>query len=198
MRTIMRGIMIMGLLSLFNCRALFHRIVTGDHDGSRYTIITEETIAKIKAGFTTTQDLDRMFDHNDTQRWTFRQPFKVLWEDREYRIDGRITYRQIEYLPPQMVENGTVYGWKEQRYLTAYMYRNVVQFILIGHHMKDSMGRAIKGPLQNYDRSLFEVEKMNGFGCDRRIYEVVSLGMKPIYPEEFEKYCRPLIFEDEE
>lgn len=196
MNILMRGVVFVSLMNLLNCRSIYHRLITGDHDRDRKVVITEEIISEIKPGITTVKDLDRIFNRNECHRWTYRKPFKVIWEGKEYRINGIRVYGQVDYYGPIEIEHGTVYGWKEKRWLRVLLSDDVVQVVIIRHGIRNERGRGIVGPLQNIDDSLEAVEKMNGLGCERRIYEVVSLGMKPTYKEEFEKYCRPLIIEE--
>lgn len=198
MRLIFAGAIAMSVFSLSSCKTIYHKLTTGDHDATgKSASITKERIRSIQPEVTTAKELDEIFDGVRSSKWTYRQPFWITWEGRKFKIDMAMAYKEIKEYEPQATGAMMVYAWKEQRFVRAYLYKGIVQLYIVSHLARDEKGKQMIGPLDNYDAKLLELETMNGLGCDREIYNVVSLGREPFDPEEFDKYCRPLIIEGE-
>lgn len=195
----LRGIIVMGLLNLMNCSSIVHKLRTGDGDFDREIPITADRYEQIQIGITTSEDLDRIFEKQVANRWTFQKPFQVTWGGQKYRINGSRTYGYISYSTPQEQPGLVVYGWRERRYIQLFLNDGIVQFYLFRHDIRDEKGEPAIGPLQNYDPNISDLKQMNGIGCARKIYDVVSLkiSMDQSDQREFDKYCRPLIIEGE-
>ncbi|KAB2928251.1 MAG: hypothetical protein F9K24_22105 [Leptonema illini] len=189
----------MGLLNLMNCSSIVHKLRTGDGDFGKKIEITANRYEQIRIGITTSEDLDRIFEKQAAHRWTFNKRFRVYWEGHEYRINGMRTYGYISYSAPIEQPGLVVYGWRERRYIELYLTDGVVQFYRFRHDIRDEKGEPAIGPLQNYDPDISDLKKMNGIGCARKIYDVVSLRhtLSRGDQQRFDKYCRPLIIEDE-
>lgn len=198
MRLILAGAIAMSVFSLSSCKSIYHKLTTGDHDASgKNASIEEGKILSIRPGVSTASEVDEIFEGRRSSKWTYRKPFWITWEGKKFKVDQTLSYRQITEFTPEDLDGMMVYAWKEQRFIRLYLYKGVVQMYRVTHAVRDGKGNEIVGPLDNYDAKLLELETMNGLGCDREIYNVVSLGREPFDPEEFDKYCRPLIIEDE-
>lgn len=187
----------MSLFSLSGCKTIYHKLVTGDHDREQYAVITGARLKAIQPGMTSREELREIFDRQECHQWTYRKPFWITWEGKRYRVDQALSYLQIIEFTPEELNGLNVYAWKEQRFVRVYLYKGVVQLYRVTHAVRESINKEVKGPLANYDPKLLDWKLMNGLRCDRLIYDVVSLGREPLDPEKFDRYCRPLIIEDE-
>lgn len=180
MRLFLMGVIMMGFLSLFNCKTIYHKLTTGDHNATgKDALITLERIQSIQPGVTSSGELDDIFDGVRSSKWTYRRPFWLTWEGQKYRIDKAMSYKQVIAYEPRDLGGGmTLYGWKEIRFVRAYIYKGVVQFYIVSHDVRDEHMKAVVGPLDNYDAKLLEFESSSGLACSRLIYDVVSLGAK--------------------
>lgn len=74
MRLLLMGVITMGFLSLFNCKTIYHKLSTGDHDNTfKDALITLERIQSIRPGVTTPQELDDIFDGVRSSKWTYQK-----------------------------------------------------------------------------------------------------------------------------
>lgn len=202
MRLFLMGVIMIGFLSLFNCKTIYHKLTAGDHNNTfKDALITLERIQSIRPGATTPQELDDIFDSVRASKRTYRKPFWLTWEGQRYKIDKALAYKQTIAYEPRDLGGGTMlYGWKELRFVAGYFHKDVLQFYIVAHSIRDERGKAIDGPWRNYDARELNFGSSSGLACERLIYEVVSLGAKLDRDdqEDFDKYCRDLIIEEGE
>lgn len=169
------------------CSRDFHR---RSRWGSDHLEVKPERIALIEPGRTTRKEIFQILDRPAWQQMTFRQPFLVTYQGKRYRIDQKMTFHYTIYTPPEHTPTISVYSWYEQRGVTVYLNNDIVQIVLTYQTFNQPRH---KGPLTNHEETLYDKERMNGFGCAREIFEVVSLGRHPSNESEYYRFCEPLI-----
>ena len=202
MKLFWMGVITIGFLSLFNCKTIYHKLTTGDHNATgKDALITLERIQSIRPGVTSSDELDGIFDGIRSSKWTYRKPFWLTWEGQKYRIDKAMAYKQDIIFEPRSLDSGAVlHAWKELRFVRAYLYKGIVQFYIVAHKTRNEEFKAVDGSWQNYDVLELKFGSSSGLACERLIYDVVSLGAKLDRDdqEDFDKYCRALVIEEGE